>query len=136
MGRSYLFECPKCSYQASVSGGADSGFEFSVQTTACRDCKTLFDSVVRLRVPDPGPKIPSEFQRLRWRKAQPEIPPSLETVLNRLLPVGLRNFKWIAFKIRCPVSVAHRVQVWKEPGKCPRCGTYMEKNALPFRHWD
>jgi hypothetical protein len=68
MGRSYLFECPKCGYQASVSGGADSGFELSVQTAACRDCRRLFDSVVRWRVPDAGLRIPSEFQRLRLRK--------------------------------------------------------------------
>jgi hypothetical protein len=136
MGRSYLFECPKCDYKATVSGGPDAGFEFSVQTTTCRDCRKLFDSVVRWRVPDDGLKIPSEFQRLRLRKSQPETPPTLEAALNCLLPVGMRKFKWASFKIRCPVSPAHRVNPWNEPGKCPRCSTFMEKNALPFRYWD
>jgi hypothetical protein len=136
MGRSYLFECPKCGYKANVSGGPDAGFEFSVQTTACRDCRKLFDSVVRWRIPDNGLKIPSEFQRLRLRKSQPETPPTLDTALNRLPPLGIRRFKWVSFKIRCPVSPAHRVNPWNEPGKCPRCSTFLEKNALPFRYWD
>lgn len=135
MGRSYLFECPKCGYKATVSGGADAGFEFSVQTTACRDCRKLFDSVVRWRVPDRGLKIPTEFQRLRFRKSS-ETPPTMETALSRLPLVGVRKFKWALFPIRCPVSRAHRVSTWNEPGKCPRCGTFLEKNALPFRYWD
>lgn len=135
MGRSYLFECAKCEYKAKVSGGPDNGFEVVVQTAACRDCRKLFDSVVRWRVPDTGLKIPSEFQRMRLRKKD-ETPPTLETALNRLLPVGIKRFKWVSFKIRCPVSLAHRVNAWNEPGKCPRCGSFMEKNALPFRYWD
>lgn len=136
MGRSYLFECSKCGYKASVSGGADTGFEFCVQTAACRDCRVLFDAVVRLRVPDTGLKIPADFQRMRLRKAEQEAPPAFATAVNRLPPVGVRRFKWVTFKIRCPVSLAHRVHAWNEPGKCPRCGNFMEKNALPFRYWD
>jgi len=136
MGRSYLFECSKCGYQATVSGGADEGFEFCVQTAACRDCRTLFDSVVRWRVPDTGLKIFPDFQRARLRKAEQEPPPTLEAAINRLPPVGVKKFKWVAFKIRCPVSPLHRVRPWKEPGKCPRCGNFLEKNALPFRYWD
>jgi hypothetical protein len=136
MGRSYLFECPKCSYQAKVSGGEDSGFEVFVQTAACRDCRMLFDAVVRWRMPDTGLKITSELQRFRLRKSQTETPPTLETALSRLPPVDIRKFKWVSFKIRCPVSPAHRAHAWNEPGKCPRCGTYLEKNALPFRYWD
>jgi hypothetical protein len=134
MGRSYLFECSKCDYQASVSGGADAGFEFCVQTAACRDCRSLFDAVVRMRVPDTGMKIPTEFQRLRFRKT-PETPPTFEAALNRLPPMG-KKLKWIPFKIQCPVSPMHRVRAWNETGKCPRCGNFMEKNALPFRYWD
>jgi hypothetical protein len=136
MGRSYLFECAKCGYQASVSGGADSGFEFFVQTAACRDCRALFDCVVRLRVPDTGLKIPSELQRLRLGKSAQETAPSFESVLTRLPPLSTKKFKWVSFKIRCPVSPAHRVHAWNEPGKCPRCGNYLDKNALPFRYWD
>ena len=133
MGRSYLFECSKCGYKASVSGGADDGFEFAVQTAVCRDCRSLFDSVVRLRIPDLGLRIPSEFQRLSPRKA--EAPPTFESVLTRLPPTGIK-FKWADFKVRCPIFWTHRVQAWNDPGKCPRCGAYMEKNALPFRYWE
>jgi hypothetical protein len=136
MGRSYLFECSKCEYKAKVSGGADSGFQFFVQTAACRDCRTLFDSVVRLRIPDTGMKAASEFQRFRLRKSEPETVPTFEAVVNLLPPVGVKRFKWTNFKIRCPVSPAHRVRSWNEPGKCPRCGCFMEKNALPFRYWE
>ena len=132
MGRTYLFECSKCGYQAAVSGGADTGFEFCVQTAACRDCRILFDCVVRWRVPDTGLKIPSGFHRLKRAK---EAPPTFEAALNRLPPTGKR-LKWVPFKIQCPVSPFHRVRAWNEPGKCPRCGNFMEKNALPFRHWD
>ena len=135
MGRSYLFECSKCGYQASVSGGADTGFEFCVQTTACRDCRILFDSVVRLRVPDTGLKIPADFQRTRIRKNEPQEAPTFEAALNRLPPMG-KKFKWLTFKLRCHVSPTHRVRAWNEPGKCPRCGNFMEKNSLPFRYWD
>lgn len=137
MGRSYLFECPKCSYKAEVSGGLDSGLDFSVQTAACRDCRSVFDSVVRIRIPDGGLTFLSDFQRMRLRRAQAETPPSFESVLNRLpLPLAARKFQWAQFKIRCPVSLTHRVNAWYEPGKCPRCGNYMEKNVLPFRYWE
>lgn len=136
MGRSYLFECAKCSYKACVSGGVDKGFEFWVQTAACRDCRILFDSVVRLRIPDTGLKTPFEIQRQRLRRAEQETPPTLEAVLNRLTPLGVRRFKWVPFRIRCAISLAHRVHAWNEPGKCPRCGNYLEKNAIPFRYWD
>src|SRR5436190_7813634 len=110
MGRSYLFECSKCGYKARVSGGSDSGLQFSVQTTACRDCRILFDSVVRVRTPDTGLKFLGDFQRLRLRKSEAETPPSFESMLNRLPPVGVKRFRWVQFKIRCPVSLAHRVQ--------------------------
>src|SRR5690349_7975790 len=112
MGRSYLFECSKCGYQASVSGGSDAGFEFSVQTAVCRDCRILFDAVVRCRMPDNG--IMFEFQRTRLKKVEPE-PPTFEAALNRLPPPALQKFKWVPFKIRCVVSAAHRVRAWNEP---------------------
>ena len=104
-GRSYPFECPKCGYKATVSGGADTGFEFSVQTTACRDCRSLFDAAVRLRVPEI--RIPREHQRARFRKTQ-ETTPTFEVAVSRLPPSG-RGLKWVTFKIECPVSPLHRV---------------------------
>ena len=52
MGRSYWFECPKCGYRAKVSGRADQGLTFFVQTILCCDCRELYDAVTRLKVPD------------------------------------------------------------------------------------
>ncbi|HLX71601.1 MAG TPA: hypothetical protein VKV04_18465 [Verrucomicrobiae bacterium] len=88
---------------------------------------------MRLRLPDTGFKFLSDFQLTRLRKT--EAPPSFDSVVNRL-PLVTGRFKWAQFKIRCPVSLAHRVNPWNEPGKCPRCGSFMEKNVLPFRFWE
>ena len=139
MGRSYLFECPKCGYKAKVSGRADHGFDFSVQTILCRDCKKLYDAVIRLKVVhqvgfkfSPG----SPANRMRKTRTAPDAPPAFDTVLNRLPLPGAKRFRWLQFKIRCPVSSVHKVQVWNEPDRCPRCGIYLEKNALPFRMWE
>jgi hypothetical protein len=139
MGRSYLFECARCGYKAKVSGRADHGYDFSVQTILCRDCKTLYDAVIRLKVLDdvglksfPG----NPANRLRKTRPASETAPALDVVLNRLPLPGAKRFKWLQFKIRCPVSSVHKVQTWDEPGRCPRCGIYLEKNALPFRMWE
>jgi hypothetical protein len=40
------------------------------------------------------------------------------------------------FKLQCPVSAMQRVRGWDNPDKCPRCGVYLEKSALPYRFWD
>src|SRR5438105_15903009 len=50
MGRSYWFECAKCGYRAKVSGHGDRGLPVFVQTISCRDCKELYDAVVRARI--------------------------------------------------------------------------------------
>src|SRR3954447_7860678 len=99
MGRSYLFECSKCGYKAKVSGGADTGLQFIVQTATCRDCRVIFDSVVRVRMPDTGLKLLADFQRARLRKTE-EKPPTFESMLTRLPPVGVKRFKWVPFKMR------------------------------------
>jgi len=96
MGRSYWFECPKCSYRAKVSGRADRGLGFCVQTILCRDCKELYDAVTRLKVPDEsgGLRGPAGFDKARFMKAPPVMtaPPNFQAVLNRLihtLPPGI-----------------------------------------------
>ena len=80
-----------------------------------------------------------------WRVAQgqaPEsaseltAPPSFQAVLNRLPPTGVRRFKWLPFKLQCPVSALHRVRSWNDPDRCPKCGIFLEKSALPYRLWD
>ena len=139
MGRSYWFECPKCGYRAKVSGRADRGLTFFVQTILCRDCNELYDAVTRLRVPDE----PIGLGNLGgWRRTKPKhqrgfsAPPAFQAVLNRLPDTGVKRFKWVPFKLQCPVSAFHRVRSWNAPDRCPKCGIYLEQNALPFRLWD
>jgi len=140
MGRSYWFECPKCSYRAKVSGRADRGLSFFVQTILCRDCRELFDAVTRLRVADDsaGWGNSGSLRRPTLLKARPRIaaPPSFQAVLNRLPLTGAARFQWLPFKLQCPVSAFHRVRSWNDPDRCPKCGIYLEKSALPFRLWD
>ena len=140
MGRSYWFECSRCGYRTKVSGRADRGLNFFVQTITCRDCKELYDAVTRLRVPDESGLRPAPFGLRgtgtnRTRLAMTS-PPRFETVLNRLPYRGIKRFRWVQFKLQCPLSKIHRVQAWNEPDKCPRCGVYLERNALPYRIWD
>ena len=142
MGRSYWFECSKCGYRAKVSGGTDRGFHVFVQTVACRDCKQLYDAVTRLRVPD---ESSAKSMLSSWRRPvlQPvsqrrntSTPPTFESVLNRLLYRGIWRLKWVNFKLQCPVSHLHRVQSWNAPDKCPRCGLYLERDAMVYRIWE
>jgi hypothetical protein len=140
MGRSYWFECSRCGFRAKVSGRADRGLNFFVQTIVCRDCKQLYDAVTRVRV-----AAPSETEKNptgpRRSKLLPELgtngtAPPFQLVLNRLLYTGSRTFQWRQFALQCPVSNRHRVELWNDPDKCPRCGIYLEKNVLPYRIWD
>jgi ribosomal protein S27AE len=122
MGRTHLFECSKCGYQARVAGGAAEGEHFAVQTIACADCRALHDAVTRLK---------ASF----WSREKPSsAAPKFAVVLNRLPPRGARP--WLKFKPACPVFPWHRVRLWKQPDKCPRCGNFLEANAVPFRLWD
>jgi hypothetical protein len=141
MGRSYWFECSRCGYRAKVSGGSDRGLNFMVQTIACRDCHQLYDAVTRLRVPDERGLIGSAPVGLC--RIKPLVPPqklrrapTFQAVLNRLLYLGATRFKWLRFKLECPVSSSHQVQPWNEPAACPKCGLPLDKHALPYRIWD
>jgi hypothetical protein len=140
MGRSYCFECPACGYRAKVSGRADRGLTFFVQTIFCHDCRQLYDVVTRLRVPN-------EFEGFGsfagWRLARSpnpyrsiSSPPGFQSVLNRLPQTGVKRFRWLPFKIQCPVSALHRVRSWNDSDRCPKCGIYLERDALPYRLWD
>ena len=121
MGRTYLFECSKCGYRARVSGGADSGRHVSVQTILCADCKELYDAVIA-------------FKPLSRRESHQKIPPKFAVLVNRLPPHGVRQ--WIKFKPACPLSSRHRIRLWKQPDKCPKCGSYLDPGPIPFRRWD
>ena len=122
MGRTYLFECNRCGYRACVAGGADEGDHFAVQTIACADCKSLHDAVTRLRI---SPRL---------KENPPATAPKVTAVLNCLPPRGARL--WVKFKTVCPVSPLHRIRLWKQPDKCPRCGMFMGRDGMPFCIWD
>jgi hypothetical protein len=142
MGRSYHFDCSRCGYRVAVSGGPDTGVRFWVQTIGCRGCKALHDAVVRL-------KVVEEPSLSRWRNVwalvrqkaslsprPPTRAPSFQEAIARLPVLNARSSRWIQFRAQCPVSASHQVEVWNEPGKCPKCGQFMERGALPFRLWD
>src|SRR5215467_10317340 len=117
MGKSYWFECAKCGYRAKVSGKADRGLNFYVQTIACRDCRHLYDAVTRLRIADDQshglPGKPSGLHGLKSlsRQTVPNKAPNFDSALNRLQYRGIKRFKWLNFKAQCPVSLHHRVRV-------------------------
>jgi hypothetical protein len=142
MGRAYLYECPRCGYRARVAGARSEGIWFHVQTLACAECSQLFDAVVEMKFPVPPLQAP--LKTLRGRKKPirlarldtPPEAPSFQAALNRLPPTGARSYRWIKFKLACPVSARHRVAEWESPGKCPKCRTFMDRSALPFRNWD
>lgn len=137
MGRTYLFECQKCGYRAKVAGGAGEGERFAVQTVLCRDCRELYDAVISLKVAIP--KIMGDTGAGKPIAVKPKplkFAPSFAAVLNQLpLPARTRA-RWQSFKPLCPVSPRHRVREWKQPDVCPRCGIFLESNAIPFRVWD
>jgi len=47
-----------------------------------------------------------------------------------------RPMVWQHPKPVCPVDARHRIEPWNDPGRCPRCGCYLERNGFPFRRWD
>jgi hypothetical protein len=122
MGRTYSFECSKCGYHVHVAGGVDEGEHFAVQTIACADCKALHDAVTRFKASP------------RQRENPSKTAPKFAAVFNRLPPRDARH--WLKFKPACPVWPLHRIRAWKQPGKCPKCGTFLEQSAIPFRMWD
>jgi len=126
MGRTYEFQCPLCQYRAKISGGADSGLHCEVQTVACLDCRELMDVFTKLRCEENGPRPPKFPGFFR-----PEVPPAILTD-----PTGKRRLVWKQFKPVCPVEGRHQIEPWSNPGRCPRCGNFMEKMGMPFRLWE
>lgn len=132
VGKTYLFECPQCQYRVKISGGVDSGLHCDIQTIFCHDCRQLYDVFIRQRrradatdrVKFPGfyrPEIPSVI--LGASSVNPSKKPPVQLI-------------WRDSKISCPVEPEHFVEPWNDPGRCPRCGNFMEKNGFPFRAWD
>ena len=139
MGRTYQFECAKCGYRVTVAGGAERGPHLVVQTVHCLDCRELHDAVTELKVSaEPAPNLK------RWKlKPTPfdtgpsdEKPPRFVDALNFLI-VGIgKRFRWVKYKLACPVAARHRIRVWKQPGKCPKCGVFLDGSGTPFKVWD
>ena len=126
MGRTYHFECPVCHYHAKISGGADSGIHCEVQTVVCRNCRELLDVFTKVR------RRPGGVEKIKFPAFfRPEIPPVILSDSS-----GQRRLVWQIFKPACPVEARHFVEAWKDPGRCPRCGNFMEKNGFPTKNWD
>ncbi len=137
MGRTYLFECPKCGYRAKVAGGVERGVHFAVQTLLCHECKELHDAVTSMKNAMPGLAAmsggPAKF-KVSHKPAS--TAPTFLAALNRLPPTGAKRLRWVHFKLACPVSARHRIREWRSPDQCPRCGCFLDRNAIPFRIWD
>jgi hypothetical protein len=61
---------------------------------------------------------------------RPEIPPVV------LRDGTSARLVWQKFKPACPVEPKRFIEPWNDPGRCPRCGNFMEKNGFPYRRWD
>ena len=139
MGRTYQFECAKCGYRAEVAGGQERGQHLAIQTIHCLDCRTLHDAVTELKVPDH-----SATNLSRWKlKPTPfdtgpsdAKPPTFAAALNRMVIGHDQQFRWAKYKLVCPVAARHHVRAWKQPGKCPRCGNFLDGSGTPFKVWD
>ena len=132
MGKTYLFECPVCQYRAQISGGADSGLHCEIQTVICRDCRQLYDVFIRQR------RWSDATDRVRFAGFyKPEVPP---VVLRRgwqsQTSIPPASLVWRETPLTCPVEAGHFVEAWNDPGRCPRCGNFMERTGFPFRVWD
>jgi len=132
VGKTYLFECPVCQYRTQISGGADSGYHCEIQTVICRDCRELYDVFIRQR------RWSDSTDRVRFPGFyKPEVPP---VVLRRgwqsQTSTPAASLVWYETPPMCPVEAKHFVEAWNDPGRCPRCGNFMEKTGFPFRVWD
>jgi len=126
VGKTHQFECLLCHYRAKVSGGADSGVHCEVQTVVCRDCRELMDVFTKVRRREGAEKkikFPAFFR--------PEIPPVILRDGSIKTP-----WVWQKFPLACPAGAKHFVEAWNDPGRCPRCGNFMEKNGFPTKIWD
>ncbi|HEU6447819.1 MAG TPA: hypothetical protein VFV23_05210 [Verrucomicrobiae bacterium] len=142
MGRTFHFECPHCRYRARVSGGADSGLNCVTQTIFCYDCRELFDVFVSIRKRENGNGESNSNYRSKLLPMKSSIPPAMlmenpwpEFKPSRPRKPARKTF-WENVKIQCPVSAIHRVERWHDPGRCPRCGNFLEKNVFPYRLWE
>jgi len=138
MGRTYLFECAKCGYRVAVAGGVTEGAHLVAKTIHCLDCRELYDAVTELKVP----ATPANLARWKLKPTpfdtgpSDQKPPPFAAALNQLIVGSGKRFRWVKFKLVCPVSGRHRIRLWQQPGKCPKCGVFLDGGGTPFKAWD
>lgn len=140
MARTFHFECARCRYRASVTGGQDRGVHAYVQTVLCRDCRKLYDVPYRMRVANEELETRFRLWRtnlLRQAAGDALRPASLGSFQSRLPYGGASRGRWLRLQLACPVAGFHRVEPWAEPGPCPRCGNPLERAVvMPHRIWE
>jgi hypothetical protein len=105
-----------------------------VQTIVCCDCRELYYVATRIRRRQPEKDAPPPR---RFRALRPEIPPVVLRngsfhPLNHPVP----PLVWEEATLACPSNPKHFVEPWNDPGRCPRCGNFLEKVGWPFRLWE
>ena len=73
--------------------------------------------------------------RFGFRESLMRAPPPTLSITRTLFGFPPRTH-WVELKPACPVSRSHRVEMWLSPGKCPRCGSHLERDVMPYRIWD
>jgi hypothetical protein len=120
MIRIFIFECEKCGYSVRSAGGLTEGLDLSAQTIVCEECKQLQDAVIAFKVDAGSGGLKSA--------------PAFADVMNQLSITG--PTRWEHFEAACSVDPRHRIREWKQPGKCPRCGVFIEPSPIPISQWD
>jgi hypothetical protein len=103
-----------------------------IQTIICRDCRQLYDVFTRQR------RRKDALDQIKFPGFhQPDLPPVIlgESSVNPS-PEPPTPLIWCDYELACPVEPDHFVEVWRDPGRCPRCGNFMERSGSPFRAWD
>ena len=44
--------------------------------------------------------------------------------------------RWVELAVRCPNGTTHRIERWKDPGRCPCCQVFLDKSFVPYRIWE
>ena len=117
MGTLFQFRCPRCGYEAQVSGGLGWGILAVTHTVSCPTCTELSDMIVA--------EEPWEFSE--WMER--------ECVDRDDADAKAAQAPWMPEKIRCDLHHRHKASLWSHPGPCPRCGTTLAKGEMTVL-WD
>ena len=112
----------------------------------CHDCRRLFDAATHVRLPVTAkPKKPTGLLARRlptlmagdFKLALPDHIHASKVILNQkpTLPEPLltrSNSRWVELVVQCPAGTTHRIESWKEPGRCPCCQAFLDKSFVPI----